>query len=294
MEQQNSICKGKIHPHLELPKCSQGTIADCGDETIYANLNDRSKGPCLYRAEDIVWHSSKCGDHKFQCFDAETEVWCAGSVENDVLLDPPVTCPPYTVYSIHEAAHYCTPSGLSTRMGFFDSSIFGCYWKNGTVACNGRIHPEAVDTPSCSDTIESCNNLAEVCRVDASELLFCSNRNDGSSFECWDKALDHWCVGRIGQTMGTKKPYQPPHKTLDDEWAYHPPHKTRGDEWAWKRWRIASVAVFVAGMTATVGMVLEQKLRPSRYDPTQIVVDRFGYQAVSENMDDLELTPVPQ
>lgn len=274
------ICKGKIHPRMELPKCSQETIADCGDETIYANFNDKSSGPCFYREEDVLWHSSKCSGNSFQCFDTTKNKWCAGTVESHVSPDPPVTCPPETVYSIHEATHYCSRSSLATRVDPEDPSAYACYWKNGTAACSGTIDPGAVQVPSCTIPIENCFEIEKVCRMDeGSRFLSCNDRQGELSFECWDTSLDQWCVGQIVRAKRTMKPYQT--STIDVNTASS------------QRWGVASIALMlVAG--AMVGLVVERRFRDSGADPVQqhLPADKFEYHAVSdEALDhDLELT----
>ncbi len=256
----NTICRGKIHPDQVLPECSQASIATCQDEIIYTNFNNQSQGPCLYRENDVIWHSARCRDGKFSCWDPTLGVWCQGTVENDEILDFLVTCPPLTVYSIHEAIHYCSQSGLATNVDPDDFSSYACSWKDGTTACKGKIDPRLKMAQACSHTINACEDLAYVCQGNLAKILTCDNEE--GTFECWDKKMDSWCVGQVVESVGGRK---------------------------------ESVNFSVGFMTvAVVAMVLRRALRDGRskahYRPS-IPVDVFAYHAVSdETKSDLELT----
>jgi hypothetical protein len=278
-----TACQGVIDPNKPLNPCSLATIDNCGDGTIYHNFNKYSRGPCLYRPSDIMWHSAKCGDGVFSCWDPSLDEWCGGTVLSDDVPEPTPICPPSTVFSIHEATHYCAKSGLSTtRSDSNDDSSYSCYWKNGTTACKGTIDPIHHEAPTCSAPIDSCEDLKKVCNRAFSRVFAC--HEESSEFECWDREEDQWCVGQVGSTTTTrtKKPY-PISKTSSSHGIDR--HQSVGT---------ASIAL-ILGMIAMVGVVVERNYR-EKFDPPQnLPVDRFGYQAVTDDMmgQDLELTSIP-
>lgn len=188
---EHSSCKGEINPELELPKCSQPSIASCEDETVYSNFNDWSKGPCLYRQHDMIWHSARCGDGHFSCWDPSMNQWCEGTVDDSSVSSENISCPPTYVYSRYEATHYCSQSGLTTLIDADDETKYACYKKDGTAVCSGSI--DGRRPPSCSIRIHDCDAITKVCET--GQKSFCDV--SASAFECWDFNLDRWCVGQV-------------------------------------------------------------------------------------------------
>jgi len=209
---QNSRCEGRINPQKELPTCSQPVIPSCEDETIYKNFNEHSNGPCMFRENDIAWHSARCGGGRFSCWDTTLMEWCQGTVDDSSLPgNNTIVCPPTNVYSRHEATHYCSKSGLTTRIGPKDPKTYKCLQKDGSEVCTGTIDTKR-QPPPCSIPIHSCGAMHKVCEI--GRKTYCDE--ELSIFECWDIDIDRWCLGRI------VKPYKQAHdkhmtNTLDSQ-----------------------------------------------------------------------------
>lgn len=277
IEQHNTICRGKIHPHLELPVCSQESIASCQDEMIYANFNNQSQGPCLYRENNLVWHSARCGQGTFSCWDSSLNVWCKGSVANDETHNIAVICPPPFVYSIHEAMYYCSQFGLATQLDADDTSSYKCFRKDRSTACQGTINTDVTETQACNDIINSCNDLELVCQSDPSKYLTCDDV--GLTFQCWDKKLNNWCVGQVAKSIGGWENISMPKSSQE---AHH----------------FGAKMLLLSFMGMVVVAVYLYRVRgrvfKSKNNRRIIHLDGFCYHHVSDDTNiDLELTCVP-
>lgn len=208
---EGSKCTGSVNPTKKLPTCSQPVIASCEDETVYADFNDHSRGPCSLRRDDMLWHSAKCGNGKFSCWDPKLDAWCEGDVDDSSVSIKNVSCPPTTVYSQHEATHYCSQSGLATRLDPKDVTRYNCLEKDGSAVCAGRI--DSRRHISCSTLrVNGCEAIDKVCK--AGQKAYCDEKL--STFECWDEDLDRWCLGQLVKPYtkaGTKTPIERPATT---------------------------------------------------------------------------------
>jgi hypothetical protein len=138
----------------------------------------------------------------------EVPAYCEGKVDTASHY----LCPPRDVASFEEVTHWCT-----REVYLVNRTHYRCEYYN-RVVCEGRIDPDNVILPTCSEQALSCSQAErnKVCKMNTSpiEETFCGAKFDihengtvsyrGNTMECPDRRGKGWCRSELDPALTTK------------------------------------------------------------------------------------------